>query len=182
MFGPARLLTLPFARGDAGARGSAPDTQRQGRVDRATLRVDRQALIARLARYHRAPRFALRDGDMLRVDHRKAVRITVRRGAAWLTRPGDSEDHYLGSGQFFDLDRRGGTLVQALKRTVLEVTWACECRPERMTLIRAGKPIRVLAPARDDQAWNGLRRLAVRMLDLLARAVAGPAGAARRSS
>jgi hypothetical protein len=182
MFGAAHLVNRPVARSDAGARGSAPDTQRQGRVDRTTLRVDRQTLIARRARHHRWPSFALRDGDMLRVDHRHAVRITVRSGGAWLTRPGDREDHFLGSGRFFDLDRRGGTLVQALERTVLEVTWACDRRPERMTLIRAGKPIRVLAPGVNDPAWNGLPRIVVRMLDLLARMVAGPAGAARRSS
>jgi hypothetical protein len=182
MFRPAHLVNLPVARADAGVRASEPDTHRRGRVARATLRLDRQARIARLARHYRAPCFAMRDGDLLRVDHREALRITVRSGGAWLTRPGDREDHYLGSGQFFDLDRRGGTLVQALKRTVLEVTWARESMPERMTLIRAGKPIRVLAPGRDEQAWNAARRTAFRMLNLLARAIAGPAGAARGSS
>lgn len=167
MFRPVLPLDRSAARDITGVPGLASDAPRAAGIARGTLRLDARLLLSRLtARSSRAPSFAMRKGDMLRIQHRKAARAVVRSGAAWLTRPGDSEDHCLRSGQAFDLDGRSGTLVQALARTVLEVTWAEGCEPERMTLIRAGEPIRVLVPA---GAFEALRCAASRLLDLVVR-------------
>lgn len=143
----------------------ATPTTRSAGIAVGTLRLDARSAHARLAaRYGRAPSFAMRKGDLLRIEHRHAVRLVVRSGTAWLTRPGDQEDHYLASGDAFELDGRSGTLVQAVTRNVLEISWANDSPPRRMTVIRSGEPIRTVAPA---PAPHALRRAVARLLELV---------------
>jgi len=61
-------------------------------------------------------------GSSLRIDDGAGVQVHVLKGEIWLTQEGGMEDHVLGAGQSFRVDRDGATLAQAFRRSVVSLT------------------------------------------------------------
>ena len=61
-------------------------------------------------------------GSLLRIDGGRGVLVYVREGEIWLTQEGSTEDHVVGTGQSFRVDRGGITLAQAFQRSVVSLT------------------------------------------------------------
>ena len=65
---------------------------------------------------------AMPRGSSLRIEGGAGVLVHVREGEIWLTQEGSAEDHVLGTGQSFRVDRDGATLAQAFRRSVVSLT------------------------------------------------------------
>lgn len=74
---------------------------------------------------------ALRKGELLRLDGRRGLRITSRRGSLWLTQDGDPNDVVLDPGQAHCLEADGPVLIQALDRACVSVDAAASAPPSR---------------------------------------------------
>ena len=61
-------------------------------------------------------------GSSLRIEGGAGVLVHVLKGEIWLTQEGGVEDHVLGAGQSFRVDRDGATLAQAFRRSVVSLT------------------------------------------------------------
>jgi hypothetical protein len=53
-------------------------------------------------------------GEVQEIHDGFGARVIVVRGAAWLTQQGDEDDHVLGTGDSFTIDRAGQVLASAL--------------------------------------------------------------------
>jgi len=61
-------------------------------------------------------------GSLLRIDGGAGVLVHVREGELWLTQEGSPQDHLLGAGQTFRIDRDGATLVHAFRRSLVSLS------------------------------------------------------------
>jgi len=61
-------------------------------------------------------------GSVVLIEDGKGMLVYVWDGGVWVTQEGDSRDRFLAPGQWFLLDRKGVTVVHALKRSVLTLT------------------------------------------------------------
>jgi hypothetical protein len=61
-------------------------------------------------------------GSLLRIDGGAGVLVRVWEGEIWLTQEGSVEDHVLGTGQSFRVERNGATFAQAFRRSVISLT------------------------------------------------------------
>jgi hypothetical protein len=52
-------------------------------------------------------------GDLLRIENARDMRLRVESGAVWITQERDTRDVMLESGESFQLDRDGTTLMSA---------------------------------------------------------------------
>jgi hypothetical protein len=85
---------------------------------------------------------AMTRGSILRVEDGRDLTLYVWEGAVWLTQEGDSRDRYVGSGEWFRLDRRGVTVAHATRRTVMSITAPTpELFARRVVLSRAGSAL-----------------------------------------
>ena len=74
---------------------------------------------------------ALRKGELLRLEGRRGLRITSRRGSLWLTQDGDPNDVVLDPGEAHRLEADGPVLIQELDRACVSVDAAEPARPGR---------------------------------------------------
>ena len=65
-------------------------------------------------------------GEIVRLNDAAGSVIRVREGLLWITQDGESADHLLPAGTSFRIERRGLTLVSALRCTRLQV---CSAQP-----------------------------------------------------
>jgi len=61
-------------------------------------------------------------GSLLRIDDGAGALVHVWEGELWLTQEGSPQDHLLGAGQTFRIDRDGATLVHALQRSLVSLS------------------------------------------------------------
>jgi hypothetical protein len=82
---------------------------------------------------------AMTRGSMLRIDDGAGILVYVWEGEVWLTQEGGREDHVLGPGQWFRLDRGGAAIAHAFRRSALMLTsTAPEPYARSITLAGAG--------------------------------------------
>ena len=92
----------------------------------------------------------LRRGSYLRIDDGREMCIHVWSGGVWITQEDDRRDVFLKPGDWFRIDRRGRTVVSALKGSAIALTSPYEeGSANRIDLVRAGTeaPMTVYAPA-----------------------------------
>jgi hypothetical protein len=65
---------------------------------------------------------ALARGRLMSIPDGREKVIYVWRGLVWVTQQGDERDVLLGPGEWFQLDREGTAIVQALERSSLTLT------------------------------------------------------------
>ena len=92
----------------------------------------------------------LRRGSYLRIVDGREMCIHVWSGGVWITQEGDRRDVFLESGDWFRIDRRGRTVVAALRGSAIALTSPYEEGfAKRIDLVRAGTeaPETVYEPA-----------------------------------
>lgn len=67
-------------------------------------------------------RIGMPRGTLLRIDGGAGVLVHVWEGEIWLTQEGSVDDHVLGAGQSFRVEREGATFAQAFRRSVVSLT------------------------------------------------------------
>jgi hypothetical protein len=60
-------------------------------------------------------------GEVLKISNGMGTELRVRTGSFWITHQGDKQDHVVGAGASFRIERGGVTLVSALRPGSIEV-------------------------------------------------------------
>ena len=87
--------------------------------------------------------FGMARGSLLRIDDGAGTLLHVWEGEVWLTQEGSRQDHMLGAGQSFLLDRPGAVLAQAFRRSLVSLSApgsATAARRVRLIGMQAGQP------------------------------------------
>ena len=79
-------------------------------------------------------------GSTLRIEDGPGVLVYVHEGELWLTEEGGRDDHLLGSGESFRIERGGAALAHALRRSRVSLSHASPSPAQRVVLTRAGSP------------------------------------------
>jgi hypothetical protein len=95
-------------------------------------------------------------GSLVRIEDGRDMVLIVRRGALWLTLPGDPRDRYLHSGDWFTIASNGLALLQALRASSISLVSPHAKRfAKRIDVVRAStgavEPVFAPQPA---LAWS----------------------------
>ncbi|HEY8067900.1 MAG TPA: DUF2917 domain-containing protein [Burkholderiales bacterium] len=100
-------------------------------------------------------------GSMLRIDDGAGILVDVWAGEIWLTQEGSGKDHMLRAGQRFRIDRSGGAIAHAFRRSVVSLASpARNIQARRIALLhpRGALPV-VLHQRAGSRALRSLRGL-----------------------
>jgi hypothetical protein len=98
-------------------------------------------------------------GSLLRIEDGAGLLVYVWEGELWLTQEGSREDHMLGAGRWFRVDRQGAAIAYACRRSVVSLSSPQPGSPARaITLAKPGSRASVVLHRRGRlHAWHALR-------------------------
>ncbi len=67
------------------------------------------------------PRLSLAEGEFLRLDDARGLRIQPAGGPLWITEEGEPRDFVVAAGETFVISRDGRTLVQAMGPALVDL-------------------------------------------------------------
>jgi hypothetical protein len=97
----------------------------------------------------------LAQGSFLRIDDGREMRVHARDGCLWITQERDRRDVTLKAGESFRIERRGRTLIHAVRGDVIALTSPyAMCFARRIEVLRPGEA-QPLPVYQADRGWRG---------------------------